>query len=686
MPIGAFKLNSLSKATLTASVQVIRRKKTIQAIGNVQISDTQSKFGGSSAYFDGTGDYLITPADSSLSFGTGDFTVECWVRISANSTANSGGTRYANIIATVPSGGGGTNYEFGIIGDATNTGTGLFFTSWVSGTYAGPSATFTFAKNTWYHIAASRSSGNIKFFVDGTQIGTTQSHNVITNCSNEMRIAGTAVTAYKHELVGFIDELRISNTARYTANFTAPTTPFTNDDNTLLLLHMDGSYLTNNFYDDNGIRLPKPMTNNNTNAKLSTTQAKFGGTSLVCDGNSDYVTTRWDQIFSDLEFGTGNFTAECWAYLSGNSTFQCLISLRNASAGIYNNALAVSGGYLQWSDGTAWRLATTTFPINQWVHVAVTRTSGTLRLFQNGTQVYSATNTVNLNGQRPIYIGSFDDGSYSANGYIDEVRVSNISRYSSAFTPSTAPFVNDANTLLLLHFNGSNNSTIFLDDTGDGRTQTGVVPSGNAQISTTQSYFSGTSAYFDGTGDYLTSINLPTIGTGDFTFEFWVRPTAAGLLNKGIFHFSPTGIRANATDDIAVGFINSTQWVVYRGGTYAFPNTSTITADTWHHVALSRSSGTTTLYWNGTSINSAADTFNYSGTQIGIGGYYSTSNLLIGYIDEFRISNSARYTANFTAPTAPFANDSNTLLLLHMDGNNTSTIFIDDNGKKTYTI
>ena len=62
MPLGAFRLNSLGKATLTASVQVIRRKKTIQAIGNVQVSDTQSKFGGSSAYFDGAGDYLLSTA------------------------------------------------------------------------------------------------------------------------------------------------------------------------------------------------------------------------------------------------------------------------------------------------------------------------------------------------------------------------------------------------------------------------------------------------------------------------------------------------------------------------------------------------------------------------------------------------------------------------------------------------
>ena len=49
-------------------------------------------------------------------------------------------------------------------------------------------------------------------------------------------------------------------------------------------------------------------------------------------------------------------------------------------------------------------------------------------------------------------------------------------------------------------------------------------------------------------------------------------------------------------------------------------------------------------------------------------------------MDEIRISNTARYTANFTAPTQAFVNDANTLLLLHMDGTNNSTVFIDDNG------
>jgi hypothetical protein len=49
-------------------------------------------------------------------------------------------------------------------------------------------------------------------------------------------------------------------------------------------------------------------------------------------------------------------------------------------------------------------------------------------------------------------------------------------------------------------------------------------------------------------------------------------------------------------------------------------------------------------------------------------------------MDEYRVSNIARYTTNFAPPTEPFQNDDNTLLLLHMDGTDGSTAFIDDNG------
>ena len=77
---------------------------------------------------------------------------------------------------------------------------------------------------------------------------------------------------------------------------------------------------------------------------------------------------------------------------------------------------------------------------------------------------------------------------------------------------------------------------------------------------------------------------------------------------------------------------------------------------TWQHVALVRQSGSLYIYSNGVKYTVASDTTNYTGTTLVIGGYYSTSQLWNGYIDDFRITRGlARYTANFTPPTQAFS-------------------------------
>ncbi len=82
----------------------------------------------------------------------------------------------------------------------------------------------------------------------------------------------------------------------------------------------------------------------------------------------------------------------------------------------------------------------------------------------------------------------------------------------------------DPNTKLLLHMDGSNGSTNFVDS-AQSRS---VTANGNAQISTSQYKFGGASGYFDGSGDYLTVPDSSdwTFGTGDFTIDLWVRFSA----------------------------------------------------------------------------------------------------------------------------------------------------------------
>jgi len=200
------------------------------------------------------------------------------------------------------------------------------------------------------------------------------------------------------------------------------------------------------------------------NAQVSTAQSQFGGASLLLDGSGDYLTISGDPT-TNFNFGTGDFTLECWVRFT-NITVQnqAILNFRDNS---FANTLSFNNnnaGKIAYTDGIAWRNTTTTIAVNTWYHVCAARNSGVIRIFVNGTQEYSQTLTNNLGQPRGVRIGTFEDLFAFFNGYIDEVRVSNIARYTANFTVPTAPFVNDANTLLLLHMDGANASTTFTDD------------------------------------------------------------------------------------------------------------------------------------------------------------------------------------------------------------------------------
>jgi hypothetical protein len=96
-------------------------------------------------------------------------------------------------------------------------------------------------------------------------------------------------------------------------------------------------------------------------------------------------------------------------------------------------------------------------------------------MYLGGTEIYSNASYTNYTDQAatdPLEIGRAHNISSGYNGYLemsgyqDEIRISNIARYTAAFTPSTTPFQSDTNTLLLIHADGTNASTTFIDDNG----------------------------------------------------------------------------------------------------------------------------------------------------------------------------------------------------------------------------
>ena len=154
-------------------------------------------------YFDGTGDYLTTPAKDPLSFGTGDFTVEAWVYF-ASIAADRG------ILGS--SAGGG--YDF-VWRTSNGLNIGRINTAFDN------SFAFTPVVNTWYHIAYSRSGTSLRAFVDGTQVGTTATNAISYNSVTAVVVGGS--TTSERLMNGYIDDLRITKGyARYTSNFTPP--------------------------------------------------------------------------------------------------------------------------------------------------------------------------------------------------------------------------------------------------------------------------------------------------------------------------------------------------------------------------------------------------------------------------------------------------------------------------------
>lgn len=201
---------------------------TISRLGNTKISTTQSKYGGSSAYFDGSGDYLTVAANNAFEFGTGDFTVESWVYLTNSNTTYQ---TVASIAWGGPTGPKALQIRYG------DSGFGHKLQVTVQSTPGAvvwsTSATQTTHRNTWVHIAFTRRNGACRLFVNGVLQNinnginpSTYPFTSFTDASNITGNIGLAIGANRigtSALFGYLDDFRITKGfARYTENFTPP--------------------------------------------------------------------------------------------------------------------------------------------------------------------------------------------------------------------------------------------------------------------------------------------------------------------------------------------------------------------------------------------------------------------------------------------------------------------------------
>jgi hypothetical protein len=192
----------------------------LETVGNAQISTSVKKYGTGSMAFDGTGDYLMSIANQSLELGSGDYTLECWVNISA-AAANGG------IISKGP------------IGNLTNTTWSLEFNGSANTVsyyvYNANNAVYiingtsNIKTSTWIHLAICRSGNNTRLFVNGTQEGSTYTSGYTISAGDNLYIGGGFYAPTTRTITGYIDDLRITKYARYTSTFTPPTQAFPNN-------------------------------------------------------------------------------------------------------------------------------------------------------------------------------------------------------------------------------------------------------------------------------------------------------------------------------------------------------------------------------------------------------------------------------------------------------------------------
>jgi len=240
----------------------------------------------------------------------------------------------------------------------------------------------------------------------------------------------------------------------------------------------------------------------------------------------------------------------------------------------------------------------------------------------------------------------------------------------------TSAFTKDEHTHLLIHGDGDNNSTVILDDGVRTDSAVTVTLSDNAHISTDQAKFGSTSVELDGTNDAVdpdhTALN---IGADDFTIEFFYYPTDLSTVYGRYFFDTGSGISNRLN-----GYFNSSsQFVVRSGNTELLKASHGMSTGQWYHLAIVRKSGTIKFYRDGTELASASNSSNFVNNDYKIGSYLTGGGFgLIGYIDEWRQSNVARYSQAFTPPTSAFEADGYTKLLLHFEGSNGDTTTTDD--------
>jgi hypothetical protein len=588
-----------------------------------------------SNYFDGSSTILDVSGHPGLNFGSGDFTLECFVSLNSNAST------YQAI--TDPRGSASDNVPLLSI---HNTGVVYYF----AGGSTRILGTTVLNTNQWYHIALVKNSGTTTLYLDGSSEGSFSDG--LTYIQPTTFRIGQRYTSGTYTLDGYLSNVRVvKGTALYTSAFTPPTDPLTVVNNTELLTCSSNRFVdestNNSTITISGTPKVAPFSPfKNSDARNITVDG--GSASFKGDGD-DYLTSG-----STALIHSGSFTVEGWIYPRESSNDYLIAQGTQGGPGRFNVGLSSGDSFTQIGGDDVRGGSVNTY---SWNHLAATYNSSTstLELFLNGVSqgTTSVSDTIQNTTTHVGILGDSWRGSnndyYALDGLVSNIRVVESVIYTTNFTPPTSPLTAVTNTELLLNFQDS----AIYDYSGLNNIDT----IGNAQIDTAIKKFGTGSVKFDGSGDYLIAGENPNLapGAGDFTVEFWMYGITNNFYN-GLYHNYTDAFNRTTALRINTNNADQTSLMVQTAATTLIATSSgVVTASAWNHIALVRNGSSLVLYVNGTSAGSTTNTTNFSDGYaiIGNAAYNNTGYFFNGYIDDFRVTKGvARYTSNFTPPTA----------------------------------
>jgi hypothetical protein len=382
---------------------------------------------GGSCYLDGNGDYLQTSSGTNLNLGTGDFTIEMWVYFD---TLSNNPTLFDQRVSS-----GATAAPVALVGSL-----GEINTYRANGILIQQAPAGTVLIKQWTHIAWVRTSGVFNLYRNGVRVAgpTTLSYDFSAETPMFIGVGSSA----QSPITGYLCDFRIvRGSAVYDSNFTTPTTPLTAITNTALLLNFTNAGI----YDSCG----KVNVLTDGDARISTSQSKFGVSSMYFDGTGDSI--RFDNS-PELNFGTGSFTVEFFMRTdSTQDPFSTMISRQTTAPGTggsgnFGVSNFTSGGRLAWDiTGQPGLVSTSVVNTGTWRHIALVRDASSAYLFVDGV-LEASTNSWSAAAETTLQFGlvgrwqgnTLTDNNYR--GWIDELRITKgAALYKSSFTPPAEP-------------------------------------------------------------------------------------------------------------------------------------------------------------------------------------------------------------------------------------------------------